>query len=72
MRSRMVAWIDLWERSVAVEGARTSMSRWRSSHQKGVESMESVCCVGDCLNCVGLCRCHVFQKSGGGDRCFVG
>ena len=42
MRSRMVAWIDVWEHSVAVEGAMTSMSRWKSSHQKGVESMESV------------------------------
>ena len=43
MRSRMVAWIDVWDHSVAVEGARTSMSRWKtSSHQKGVESMESV------------------------------
>ena len=25
-----------------MEGARTSMSRWKSSHQKGVELMESV------------------------------
>ncbi len=42
MRSRMVAWIDLWKQSAAVEGAKTSMSRWKSSHQKGVESMESI------------------------------
>jgi hypothetical protein len=40
MRLRMVLWIDLWERWVVVEGARTSMSRWKRSHQKGVESME--------------------------------
>ncbi len=42
MRLWMVSWIDLWERWVAVEGARTSMSRWKRSHQKEVESMESV------------------------------
>ncbi len=37
----MVALIELRERSAAVEGVKTSMSRWKSSHQKGVESMES-------------------------------
>ena len=42
MRSLMVACIELCERSVAVEGASISMSRWNNSHQKGVESMESV------------------------------
>ncbi len=42
MRSLMVACIDLWDRSVAVEGASISMSRWNNSHQKGVELMESV------------------------------
>jgi len=34
--------IELRERSVAVEGAKTSMSRWKSNHEKGVELMESV------------------------------
>ena len=34
--------IELWEHLVAVEGAKTSMSRWKSNHQKGVELMESV------------------------------
>ena len=42
MRSLMVACIELCERSVAVEGASISMSRWNNSHQKGVESTESV------------------------------
>jgi len=42
MQSHMVALIELRERSAAVEGAKTSMSRLKSSHQKGVESMESV------------------------------
>jgi hypothetical protein len=38
----MVALIELRERSAAVEGAKTSMLRWKSNHQKGVELMESV------------------------------
>jgi len=42
MRSRIVCGMELLERSAVVEGARTSMSRWNSSHQKGVESMECV------------------------------
>lgn len=42
MRSRIVWGMELLERSAVVEGARMSMSRWNSSHQKGVESMECV------------------------------
>ena len=42
MQARMVAWMGVLERSEAVEGERTSMSRWKRCHQKGVvESMES-------------------------------
>jgi hypothetical protein len=36
------SWIDLREHWVAVEEARMSMSRWKMSHQKGVELMASV------------------------------
>jgi hypothetical protein len=41
MQLRMVSLIDLWEHWVVVEGARTSMSRWKRSCQKRVESIES-------------------------------
>jgi len=42
IRSRIVPWIELFDRCAVVDGARTSMSRWKRSHQNGVESMECV------------------------------
>ena len=42
IRSRIVPWMELWEHWASVDGAKTSMSRWKRSHQNGVESMEWV------------------------------
>ena len=39
MRSRIEPWMDRPWRCWRVAGAKISMSRWKSSHQKGAESL---------------------------------
>jgi hypothetical protein len=80
MRSRIDSWIDELECWRRVEGAKMSMSRWRRSHQKGVESsmdeqlveeMTMACMIKAWrLQKAGLLQewrkcCQVVRKSGG-------